>query len=91
MYCELLEGAGRAFESGTGFGCPLLLIHGTDDPLTSPAGTEAFFKKLTQPDKTLKIHPGMRHETHNETGRDKVFAEIVEWMDKHLPVESRQD
>lgn len=87
MFNEILAGAGRVRESTSGFGCPLLLIHGDEDPLTSPAATESFFKNLAGPDKTLKIHPGMRHETHNEIGREKVLAEMVEWMDKHLPAE----
>ena len=85
MYTELLAGASRAYESSSGYECPLLLIHGTDDPLTSRAATESFFQKLATPDKTLKIFPGMRHETHNETGRETVFAEMMEWMDSRLP------
>jgi alpha-beta hydrolase superfamily lysophospholipase len=85
MYRELLEGARRASEGAPEWDYPLLLIHGADDPVTSPAATESFFQKAASPDKTLKIHPAMRHETHNEIGRETVFAEMVEWMDKRLP------
>lgn len=85
MYQEMLAGADRVCGHTSGFGCPLFLIHGEADPLTSAAATASFFKKLDERDKTLKIHPGMRHETQNETGRETVLAEMVEWMDRRLP------
>jgi alpha-beta hydrolase superfamily lysophospholipase len=88
MYGEILAGAHRAREGAVECDCPLLLIHGADDPLTSPAATKSFFQKAASQDKTLKLHPAMRHETHNEIGRETVLAEIVEWMDSHLPAQA---
>ena len=85
MFGEVLAGADRTCEGSAGYDCPLLLIHGADDPLTSAAATESFFEKVAAPDKTLKIYPGMRHETHNEIGRETVLAEMAEWMDRRLP------
>ena len=85
MYGEALAGAARVGAASSGFGCPLLLIHGGDDPLTSAAATESFFRSLCEPDKTLKIYPGMRHETQNEIGRETVLSDMVEWMNKRVP------
>jgi alpha-beta hydrolase superfamily lysophospholipase len=85
MYGEVVATAARIARTTDGFGCPLLLIHGADDLLTSAAATEAFFNNLAGPDKTLKILPGMRHETQNEIGRETVVAEVVQWLDAHMP------
>lgn len=84
MYGELLAGASRARAGAAQFDYPLFLLHGTDDPMTSAAATESFFQKVASQDKTLKLHPAMRHETHNEIGRETVLAEIVQWMDRRL-------
>lgn len=85
MYHEILQGARRVREGVSGFDCPLLIIQGEEDAMVSVAATRAFFEALAIPDKTLKIHPGMKHETQNEIGRETVLAEMVEWMDKRLP------
>jgi alpha-beta hydrolase superfamily lysophospholipase len=39
-------------------------------------------------DVTVKLWPGARHEILNETNRDEVEAEIVDWLDAHLPAGS---
>jgi alpha-beta hydrolase superfamily lysophospholipase len=62
---------------------PLLLLHGAADPITSPAASEAFFQSVGSTDKTLKLFPDMRHEIHNEFGREDVFATITAWLDQH--------
>lgn len=83
MFNELLQGARRASMEAFQCSYPLYLAHGADDPLTSAPATESFFKNAASPDKTLKIYPSMRHETHNEIGRETVLADIVEWLDAH--------
>ena len=81
MYHELLTGSREALKRAKECDYRLLMIHGADDPLTSSQATETFFKNATSKDKTLKIHPKMLHETHNEIGREMVLAEIVDWME----------
>ena len=33
-------------------------------------------------DVTVAIYPGARHEVFNETNRDEVTAELIEWLDR---------
>ena len=33
----------------------------------------------------LQVYQGGRHEMLNETNRDEVMADVVEWLDDHLP------
>ena len=79
MYHELMKGALEAMSRAKECDYRLLMIHGADDPLTSAQATEAFFKNAASKDKTLKIHPEMLHETHNEIGRERVMGEIAGW------------
>jgi alpha-beta hydrolase superfamily lysophospholipase len=81
MFDELTRGGQRVIELAGEFRDPLLLIHGADDALTSAAATENFFHRVGAADKSLKIYPSMRHEPHNDFGRETVLADMVEWMD----------
>ena len=85
MYHEIIEGARRAREGASRYDYPMLVIQGEQDTMISVAATKDFFDALAVADKTLRIHPGMKHETQKEIGREMVLAEMVEWMDKRLP------
>jgi acylglycerol lipase len=61
---------------------PLLLIHGSDDLITSPEGSREF--AAATPLAELKIWPGGYHELHNESFRDDVFAFIENWINSKL-------
>lgn len=39
------------------------------------------FKKAGMKDVLVELYPHMRHECHNEPGREKVFADIFNWME----------
>jgi alpha-beta hydrolase superfamily lysophospholipase len=59
---------------------PVLIAHGTADPVTSPAVTQQFFSRLQAPAKTLKLYPDLRHELHNEGARETVLRDYLAWM-----------
>lgn len=61
---------------------PLLLMHGSDDQLTSPQGSRDFASKTNVAE--LKIWDGGFHELHNETFRDDVFVYLANWIEKQL-------
>jgi alpha-beta hydrolase superfamily lysophospholipase len=61
---------------------PLLLMHGSDDPITSPQGSRDFASKTNMAE--LKIWDGGYHELHNETFKDDVFSYIVKWIEKKI-------
>jgi alpha-beta hydrolase superfamily lysophospholipase len=64
---------------------PILLLHGDADPVTSHHATCEFFERAGAPDKTLRIFPGGRHETHNDLDRAQVLGEIGGWIEARLP------
>ncbi|MDJ0770525.1 MAG: alpha/beta hydrolase [Ilumatobacter sp.] len=66
---------------------PILVASGSDDPL---AGGGQLVELLGQryrdagvTDVTVTVYPGARHEILNETNRDDVTADIVDWLSRH--------
>ncbi|MDA7762848.1 lysophospholipase [Crocinitomicaceae bacterium] len=58
---------------------PLLIMHGTDDRLTSPEGSKAFASNANGNVK-LKLWNGLYHELHNEPEQEEVFRYELEWI-----------
>jgi lysophospholipase len=63
---------------------PLLVISGTDDPVSNLDTTRKFVETTKSADKTLTEYSGMRHEPMNELGKEEVWREISSWISKHL-------
>jgi alpha-beta hydrolase superfamily lysophospholipase len=61
---------------------PTLIIHGSDDLITSPEGSREFAGKTDMAE--LKIWEGGYHELHNEVFRDELFTYIMNWINKSL-------
>jgi alpha-beta hydrolase superfamily lysophospholipase len=63
---------------------PLLILHGTADKATSPAGSRAFHDRAGSKDKTLKLYEGHVHDLLNDVGREQVIADIAGWLEARL-------
>ncbi len=70
---------------------PILMFSGEKDPVAGPKGDAAVLKDAHQAyaqagigDLTLKIYPEARHEMLNEINRAEVYADVLEWMEKHI-------
>ncbi len=62
---------------------PLLIMHGTLDKATVPAGSQEFYEAAGSADKTLKLYEGHFHDLLNDLGKEQVLAEIVAWLNAH--------
>ena len=62
----------------------ILLLHGSDDRLTTPDGSVEFYHKCKSKDIQMKMYPQLYHEILNSDEYDMVFADIVEWIEKRL-------
>jgi alpha-beta hydrolase superfamily lysophospholipase len=60
---------------------PTLLLHGSDDLLTSPEASREFAGKSNMVE--LKIWDGGYHELHNEAFKDEVFKYIMNWINRN--------
>jgi len=63
----------------------VLILHGSADKATLPAGSEFFHKTAGSKDKTLKIYPGYFHDLLADTGKEAVIADIQAWIHARMP------
>ena len=67
---------------------PFLLLHGRDDQIVDPIGSQRFFARATAPGRAFCLYPGLYHEIFNEVEHEKVFQDIESWLtqrtDAHL-------
>jgi alpha-beta hydrolase superfamily lysophospholipase len=68
---------------------PLLLLQGDADPIADPAGARTFHDAAGSTDKTLITYPGFLHEPLRETGRERVFADVLHWIERHTTAPPR--
>ena len=63
---------------------PMLLLHGSEDAMTSPEGSRFLHEHISSANKTLKIYPGLYHEIFNEPEREEVFADVLGWCNQRV-------
>src|SRR5262245_37804368 len=63
---------------------PVLILHGTEDKVTKPSGSQFFYDNTGSTDKTLKLYEGNYHDPLSDVEKDKVMADIRGWIDARL-------
>lgn len=66
---------------------PVMLIAGSDDPLGGERGNKLLlnaFRKAGVEDVTLIVYQDARHEVFNESNKDEVLADVVDWLNASL-------
>ncbi|HEX6094885.1 MAG TPA: alpha/beta hydrolase [Thermoanaerobaculia bacterium] len=63
---------------------PVLILHGTADKVTVPAGSQFFYDTAGSKDKTLRMYDGHAHDLLNDFGKEQVMADIRAWIDTRL-------
>ncbi len=82
---EMFAAMGEVQAQAARISLPLLILHGAEDGLAAPAGSEFLQQHAGLADKTLKIYPGLYHEIFNEPEQQLVLADMVAWIDQHVP------
>ncbi len=59
---------------------PLLIIHGTEDKITSHKASELFIKSVEKGLGTLKLYDGLFHELHHEEEAESILSDVYEWI-----------
>lgn len=63
---------------------PLLIMHGTADKATVPAGSQFFYDHAGSKDKTLKLYKDHYHDLLNDLGNEQVLGDVVAWISTRL-------
>ena len=82
---EYLKTQNEVRENAAAINLPILILHGGDDTICDPTGSQYLYDQVSSADKTLKIYPSYFHEIHNEPGHITVIQDMNEWMSQRLP------
>ena len=82
---EYLKTQDEVREQASKIDVPILILHGGEDSLCDPQGSQYLYEQVSSTDKTLKIYPSYFHEIHNEPGHITVIQDMNEWMSARLP------
>merc|ERR1712194_828476 len=61
---------------------PILNVHGAEDPICSPQGSQQLNAGVSSVDKTLMMLPGVLHEPHNESSHLETLSAIIAWVEE---------
>lgn len=63
---------------------PMLILHGADDPISSPLGSQDFFAGL-RPEvaavSELRMYANLKHEIFQEPEREDVWRDVLDWLE----------
>ncbi len=76
----MLEAARRLDTFSGKIPAPALLMHGSDDLITDPKGSE-YFARRTTGSVTFKAWEGLKHELHNEPEQQEILTFALQWME----------
>lgn len=80
---ESLAAIGRVARALPSLTLPTLVMHGTEDGLAAPAGSQMVADRIGTEDLTVKFYDGLFHEIFNEPEKNDVLADVVAWLDAH--------
>lgn len=84
LAAELLLAMAETRQLASQLHLPLLILHGTDDTIVPPEGSELFWQQVASADKERLTYEGAYHNLLLEQNREQVFADIVRWFEQRL-------
>jgi alpha-beta hydrolase superfamily lysophospholipase len=66
---------------------PMLILHGSEDGLTSPEGAKMLHENIASDDKKLIIYDGLYHEVYNEPEQEAVMSDVADWLAARLDMQ----
>ncbi|RLE27230.1 alpha/beta hydrolase [Candidatus Acetothermia bacterium] len=81
-FSEVLAAQAAALRDAPKLQVPVLIVQGEEDRLAQVAATRAFAAACGSPDLTLKLYGGLYHETLNELGRERVWGDVLDWLEE---------
>ena len=80
---ESLSAIARVIERLPSLTLPTLVMHGAEDPISAPSGSQTVVDKIGTEDLSVKFYDGLFHEIFNEPEQDAVLDDLVTWLEDH--------
>lgn len=77
---EMLEAMKSAQNNFQKINLPVLILHGTEDKLADPLGSQWMYDKVSSTDKKIEYFEGLYHEIMNEPEKDAVMNVVTTWI-----------
>lgn len=84
LAAELLSAMQRVDAEIREIKLPFIAVHGSEDSLADPGGSQMLYDSASSKDKTLKIYTGLYHEVFNEPEREQVLKDVEDWLEIQL-------
>ncbi|WP_194776889.1 alpha/beta hydrolase [Pararhodonellum marinum] len=81
---ELLKVMAAIKHTMSAFNLPVLIMHGSEDLLTNPKGSQLLHEQAGSKDKTFLSYKGFYHEIVNEIEKEKVMQDMLDWILKRI-------
>jgi alpha-beta hydrolase superfamily lysophospholipase len=78
---ESLSAIARVIDRLPSLTLPTLVMHGAEDPISAPSGSQTVVDRIGTEDLTVKFYDGLFHEIFNEPEQDAVLDDVVAWLD----------
>ncbi|XP_052150712.1 uncharacterized protein LOC127769050 [Oryza glaberrima] len=63
---------------------PMLVMHGADDMVTDPQGSQKLYEEASSSDKSLNLYNGLLHDLLIEPEKEKIMDNIVDWLSPRI-------
>ncbi|TVU22751.1 hypothetical protein EJB05_32469 [Eragrostis curvula] len=67
---------------------PFMVLHGTADRVTDPLASQDLYNEAASRHKDMRLYDGFLHDLLFEPERDEIGAEIIDWMDRTLRLQT---
>ncbi|KAK3163394.1 hypothetical protein QOZ80_1AG0003040 [Eleusine coracana subsp. coracana] len=67
---------------------PFMVLHGTADRVTDPLASQDLYREAASRHKDMRLYDGFLHDLLFEPERDEIGAEIIDWMDGMLTMQT---
>jgi alpha-beta hydrolase superfamily lysophospholipase len=84
LICEFFKAEKKAFSYSNVVNVPLLVMQGGEDTVIDVKKVKEFYHSVPFEEKMLVIYPEMYHEVLNEIDRERVYADVLKWIFKHV-------
>lgn len=81
---EMFKAMKQVKQAANTINLPILIMHGGDDPMTAPSGSQFLYNNISSEDKELNIYDGLMHEIFNEPEAMSIYKEITDWLNKRV-------
>jgi alpha-beta hydrolase superfamily lysophospholipase len=83
LYLQLISAMEYVLAHAKEIQKPILVQQAGDDRIVDRQASQLLYQSLGSEDKTWMVYEGFRHEIFNELDRDRVFSDLVNWLEIH--------